>query len=124
MSLKISEIAFIGYPVTDMKRSRDFYERILGLTIGEIDHEVPGMPGKVWVEYEIGSQTFAISNLWEPSGQDGPSVAFEVEGLEEAVTYLKNEGVKIVAEGIDTPVCRMALIEDPDGNGITIHKRH
>ncbi len=124
MSLKVSEVAFFGYPVSDMKRAKDFYERVLGLKVGEIDEEIPVMPGKYWVEYEVGSQTFAISNAWEPSGQNGPSIAFEVEDFEEAMNHLKKEGVKIVAECIETPVCRIALIEDPAGNGITIHKRH
>ena len=122
MGLKITGIPFVGYPVSDMKRARDFYEGILGLMPGAIDQEIPEMPGKYWVEYEVGSQTFAISNAWEPSGQSGPSVAFEVEDFQEALNHLKNQGVKIVAECIETSGCRIALIEDWDGNGITIHK--
>lgn len=124
MSIKVSDVAFVGYPVSDMKRAKDFYEQILGLKVGEAEHEIPVMPGKSWAEYEVGSQTLALSNAWEPSGQNGPSIALEVEDFEEAVKHLKNEGVKILAECIDTPVCKIALIEDPDGNGITIHKRH
>mgnify|MGYP000336093219 FL=1 len=123
MALTITEIPFVGYPVSDMNRARDFYERVLGLEPGDIDHEIKEMPGKYWVEYEIGAQTLAISNAWEPSGQSGPSVAFEVEDFQESVNHLKKEGVKILAECIETSVCRMALIEDLDGNGITIHKR-
>ena len=94
MSLKVSEVAFVGYPVSDMKRAKDFYERVFGLKVGEIDEEISVMPGKYWVEYEVGSQTFAISNAWEPSGQSGPSIAFEVEDFEEAMNHLKKEGVK------------------------------
>ena len=59
MGLTITDIPFIGYPVSDMKRAREFYEGILGLKPGEIDHEIQQMPGKYWVEYEIGSQTLA-----------------------------------------------------------------
>ena len=32
--------------------------------------------------------------------------------------------VSFVAEAFDTPVCWIAVIEDPDGDHITIHKRH
>jgi len=32
--------------------------------------------------------------------------------------------VKFVLDLLETPVCRMAVIEDPDQNSITIHKRH
>lgn len=121
--MKITEIAFTGYPVSDIKKSREFYEDVLGLSVGEFDHEIEGMPGKYWVEYEIGEATFAISNTWEPSGQSGPAIAFEVDDFESFVTRLKKAGVHFVADRIDSPVCCFALITDPDGNSITIHKR-
>jgi len=121
--IKISEVAFIAYPVSDINRSRDFYENLLGLSPGEFNHEIDGMPGKYWIEYDVGNVTVAISNAWEPSGQSGPSVAFEVDNLEEAVSHLKKAGVTFLADHIETPVCCFALIADPDGNGITIHKR-
>ena len=69
------EIAFTAYPVTDMARSRTFYEGVLGLT--------PNAPVKSedqpFVEYDIGPGTLAIgcSPLWKPS-QDGASAALEV----------------------------------------------
>ena len=122
MNMKIKEVAFVGYPVSDIDRGRDFYGRVLGLTPGEIDQELEGMPGKYWIEYEVGDQTLAISNAWEPSGGSGPSIAFEVEDFDASIEHLKREGVEIVADSIESPVCRFALIKDPDGNEITIHK--
>lgn len=121
--IKITELAFVAYPVTDINRARDFYEKLLGLSAGEFDHELEGMPGKYWIEYDIGGVTFAISNAWEPSGESGSSVGFEVENLEETVSHLKEAGVTFLADNIETPVCSFALVADPDGNGITIHKR-
>jgi predicted enzyme related to lactoylglutathione lyase len=121
--MKITEIAFVGYPVSDIKKSRAFYEDVLGLKVGEFDHEMEGMPGKYWIEYDIGGSTFAISNAWEASGQSGPSVAFEVDDFEASIERLKSEGVQILADRIDSPVCCFALITDPDGTAITIHKR-
>ena len=121
--IRITEVAFIAYPVSDINRARDFYENLLGLPPGEFNHEIEGMPGKYWIEYEVGNVTLAISNAWETSGQSGPSVAFEVEDLQEAVSHLKKAGVRFLADNIETPVCSFALVADPDGNGITIHKR-
>jgi predicted enzyme related to lactoylglutathione lyase len=121
--IKITEIAFTAYPVSDVSRARHFYEQILGLSAGEFNHEIQGMPGKYWIEYEVGNGTLAISNAWEPSGASGPSVALEVEDLEAAVAHLKQAGVTILADHIESPVCDFALIADPDGNGITVHKR-
>jgi predicted enzyme related to lactoylglutathione lyase len=121
--IKIAEIAFIAYPVSDVTRARNFYENILGLSPGDFDHEIEGMSGKQWIEYEVGNGTLAISNAWEPSGVSGPSIALEVEDLDAAVAHLKQAGVAFLADHIESPFCDFALIADPDGNSITTHKR-
>ncbi|HEY5813185.1 MAG TPA: VOC family protein [Terrimicrobiaceae bacterium] len=120
---KPTEVAFIGYPVTDISRARTFYEHVLGLSAGEFDHQIQGMEGKYWIEYEVGNVTFAISNSWEPSGKSGPCVAFEVDNLEETVLSLKEANVTFLEDHIDTPMCTFAIVADPDGNAIIIHKR-
>jgi predicted enzyme related to lactoylglutathione lyase len=121
-SMKVTEVAFVGYPVSDVRRARDFYENVLGLTL-TLDHELEDMPGKRWVEYDLGNITLAISNTWEPSGQSGPAIALEVDDLDEAVMKLKAAGTRFLADHMESPVCCFALISDPDGNAITIHKR-
>ena len=116
--LKVIEIAFTGYPVTDMKRARAFYENTLGLKPTQ-DFE-----GK-WIEYDVGPSTIAITSMavaWKPSS-DGPSVALEVENFDEAISALRAAKVKFALEPMDSPVCRLAVINDPDGNAIAIHKR-
>ena len=114
--MKIKNIAFVGIPVTDMKRARTFYENVLGL---QPDLE---MTGEHWTEYSIGEGTLAIACVgeqWKPSNE-GTSAALEVENLEEAIARFE-EG-KIAYDKVDSPVCRMAIIEDPDGNKLIIHK--
>lgn len=37
---------------------------------------------------------------------------------------MKERVVSFITEAFNMPVCRMAAIEDPDHNHITIHKRH
>src|SRR5436853_6350127 len=89
--VKIKNIAFVGIPVTDMKRAREFYEGVLGLkTSDEMGH------GK-WIEYAIGDDTLAIGSVgdqWKPSA-DGTSVAIEMENLEESIKRLKDVDVVI-----------------------------
>jgi predicted enzyme related to lactoylglutathione lyase len=120
--LRVIEFAFVGYPITDVARSRDFYENVLNLTPATVvDHE-----GRCWVEYEVGPYVLAISNMseeWKPSSNGG-GVALEVEDFDAAIAALKEKGVKFYAEPFATSVCRMALIADPDGNSICIHKRN
>ena len=115
----IAEIAFTGTPVTDIKRAREFYEGALGLK--------PTMEsaGGMWVEYDVGSGTFAIGcygDVWKPS-KDGTCIAFEVDNLDEEIARLKAKGVKFAMEVMDTPVCRFAILLDPDGNQVMIHQR-
>lgn len=120
--MKITAIAFVGYPVTDMARARAFYETVLGLTPGEVwEHE-----GKAWIEYNLGPATLAISNMssdmWKPSN-DGPSVALEVDDLGAAVAELKAAGVTFYLEPMSSPVCQMAVVADPDGNSVLLHQK-
>jgi predicted enzyme related to lactoylglutathione lyase len=121
--MKIVEIAFTGYPVTDMRRARAFYEDVLKLeSTRTFENE-----DRHWIEYDLGPSTFAISNMssedWKPS-KDGPAIAFEVEDFDAAVARLRANNVKFTLDPFETPVCRMAIVLDPDGNSICIHKRH
>lgn len=114
----ITSIAFTVYPVSDMNRARSFYEHVLGL------HKASHY-GDQWVEYDVGGSTFAVttSHMGQPPGDKGATVAFEVSDFEAFVHKLKERAVTFVTEPFETPVCRMAVIEDPDGNHVTIHKR-
>jgi predicted enzyme related to lactoylglutathione lyase len=121
--IRVNEIAFVANPVTDKQRARDFYEGIfqLKLTMNS------DFPEGFWIEYDLGAGTLALSNFWKPSaqpGQNGPSVAFEVDHFDQTVAELKERGVPFVMDALETPVCHMAVISDPDGNSIFIHKRH
>jgi len=116
--IKVRSLAFVGIPVTDVKRARGFYEGVLGLSIAE------EMMGGQWVEYDLGNNTLAIANVgpqWTPSDQ-GTGAALEVDDFEGAVKWLKDQHVSFVVEAYESPCCRMAIIQDPDGNNIVIHK--
>lgn len=120
--IKITEIAYSAYPVTDMPRARAFYEDLLGLKTAMVfDHE-----GKQWIEYDIAGGTLGISNMsadkWKPSC-DGPSVALEVADFAAAVAALRDGGVRFYLGPMDTGVCEMAIVADPDGNSLIIHRR-
>ncbi|MGH8017850.1 MAG: VOC family protein [Opitutaceae bacterium] len=121
--IKITAFPYTGYPVTDLARARAFYENMLGLKTGDTWLEGDD---RGWVEYEIGSGILAISNTspeWKASG-DGPSAALEVEDFDAAIAHLREHKVKFVVEPLDTPVCRMAVFQDPDGNALIAHKRN
>jgi predicted enzyme related to lactoylglutathione lyase len=116
--MKIKNIAFIGIPVTDIPRARKFYEEVLGLVVAD------EMMGGKWIEYAMGDNTLAIANVgehWTPSDQ-GTGAALEVKDFDEAIKHLKDQKVRFAAEPFETPCCHMAVVQDPDGNKLIIHK--
>ena len=116
--MKIKEIGFVAIPVTDIKRARSFYEDVLGLKVSD------EMMGGKWIEYTVGGDTLAIANVgeqWTPSDQ-GTGAAFEVEDFDEAIKRLKDRHVSFAAGPFETPCCHMAVVQDPDGNKLMIHK--
>ena len=120
--MKINEVAFSAYKVTDVDRARGFYEGVLGLK----NDGVHGGPAGTWIEYSMGPHTLAITNLdspWKPSG-DGGMVALEADDFDKAVAEMRAAGVKFNMEPFASPVCRMAIVADPDGNTVCIHRRN
>ena len=116
--MKISNIAFVGIPVSDIPRARNFYEDVLGLRATD------EMMGGKWIEYAMGDNTLAIANVgdqWTPSDQ-GTAAALEVEDFDQAIKRLKERQVRFAAEPFETPCCHMAVVQDPDGNKLIIHK--
>ena len=120
--IKVNEIAFVAYPVKDKQKARDFYEGILNLKL-EMNSD---FPEGFWLEYEIGRETLALSNFWKPAESAtavGPSVGLEVADFDASIAELKKRGVPFSTEPMETPVCHLAVVADPDGNSLFIHKR-
>lgn len=113
------KVAFTMYPVTDPKRARSFYEETLGLTAGS------KASNGDWTEYDLPGggclALFATKDI-QPSAEAGGSVALEVEDLDAVSARLKAEGVRFKADMIHSPVCRMAVILDSEGNAIILHE--
>ena len=114
----IQSIAFLTYAVSDIKVARHFYEDVLGL---KLTHEAGGE----WFEYDVGDTTFAISaaDADHPVPVRGAVLAFEVSDLDAEVARLEKWGANFRRGITETPVCRFAILLDPDGSEIIIHKR-
>ena len=115
----LTKVAFTMYPVKDMPRARAFYEETLGLGPSSNGPQSP------WVEFDLpGGGCLAVTTVTpnEPSAIAGGTIAFEVDDLPAMVAELKAKGVTFAAEGIESPVCHMAIVKDPDGNSIILHK--
>ena len=117
----VKHIAFTVYPVTDMLRARAFYEGDLGLK--RSPDPSSDFEGK-WVEYALADSCFALTTMMEglsPPARAGGKIAFEVDDVDELVETLRKKGVPVILEPRSTPVCRLAVVSDPEGNGVFLH---
>jgi predicted enzyme related to lactoylglutathione lyase len=117
----LKKVAFTMYPVLDPMRARKFYEENLGLKLGSNGHQ----GDQWWIEYDLpGGGCFALTNFTgeQPSAGAGGTIAFEVEDLDALIASLKAKSVTFKSDMIDTPVCRMAVCLDSEGNSILLHQ--
>ena len=114
----IQSIAFLTYAVSDIKAARHFYEDVLGL---KLTHEAGGE----WFEYDVGDTTFAIStaDAEHPVPVRGAVLAFEVSDLDAEVERLQKRSARFRQGITETQVCRFAIVLDPDGSEVILHKR-
>lgn len=116
--MKVKGVDFVFYNVTDMKKAVRFYRDVLGL-------RPLSKPGKTWGEFKAGNMTLAIGvygvKAKRPKGN--VAIALAMDDVGGALAYLKRKKVKIVQDFYESSVCFMAMIEDPDGNQIILHRR-
>lgn len=119
--MRVVEIVFACCPVTDLRRARGFYEDVLGLR----ESRFFGSGEQGFVEYDIGPTTLTIGNAapdWKPS-PGGGSVGPEMGDFDAAIAHLKSSRYAFRLQPMETAVCHMAVVSDPDGNSVTIHQR-
>jgi predicted enzyme related to lactoylglutathione lyase len=122
--MKVIDIAFVVYAVKGLKAGQAFYEGVLGLKPTATYYTAPDKDQGL-VEYEIGGGTLSIgcgTPMFKPGGNNA-AAGLEVEDFPEAMKRIAEHKVKVTLAATETPVCWMALIEDPDGNPIMIHRR-
>ncbi len=112
----IPRVDFVTVPVRDAARSRAFYTETLGLALD---------PGSG--EYETANVTLTP---WQPEA-DGEAftpnragIALRVEDVHAERERLERLGVPFLGPTVDTGVCLMAFLHDPDGNVLILHRRY
>ncbi len=108
-----------GYMVKDATRAIAFYSDVLGL------EPVTVYPDDRGAEYELPDGS--MFGLWGGGGRVMPfqpsnGILFAIDDLDAAVAAVKERGIAVLMES-ETPTCRMAMINDTEGNVVTLHKR-
>jgi len=105
---------------------------VMNSALGPLDYRVPhGMtvePGSLVVAPLGPRQLLGV--VWEPERMGLPfepnhnGISLRVPDVAEARATLEQDGVQFTGETIDTGVCHMAFLHDPDGNTIMLHRRY
>ncbi|MDD2765930.1 MAG: VOC family protein [Opitutaceae bacterium] len=117
----VRAVDFVMYCTKDLRRTRAFYQRLFGLKKGEEWNDF-------WSEFR--TEPLALCLNGPASKRDptwnwqGPAcIAFAVDDVPKAVAACRRRGVKVLIGPVETRVCWMAWIADPDGNRVCLHAR-
>lgn len=141
--MQVEGVDYFVFEVSDLERAVAFYRDVLGL------HHLGTGEQRGWAEFQIGEGILALrgqastlfyrakfgsergyileEGTWTRSTKPrhaSASLALRVVDVFEAVSELRAKGVFIAQEPFDSDVCHVAVIEDPDGNAIFLHRRH
>lgn len=122
---KIDHIEIIP---TDIDKSIDFYVSILGFKVKE-RFNVPMQPMKEIVYLDLGNTVIELISVDSPANKSQKqwevgyrAIAIEVENMDSAVNYLKNNGIPITWGPVSTGRSIRAEIQDPDGLPIELRQ--
>ena len=118
-SFHITGIDLSGYMVKDASRAISFYRDVLGI------EPIMVYPDNRGAEYEFADGT--TFGLWGGGGavmpfQPSNGILFAVDDLDAAVSALKARNIPVLMQH-ETPNCFLAMINDTEGNIVTLHKR-
>jgi predicted enzyme related to lactoylglutathione lyase len=99
----------------DLKESREFYEKRLGLSI-KFNFQDKGM-----IAFKVGDEEPAIILKDVKAFPDiKPTIWFVVDDVEEEFLMLKEKGVKFLSEPFEIHTGMAVEFEDPSGNRLGI----
>jgi predicted enzyme related to lactoylglutathione lyase len=107
------------YLAKDLNRAVTFYRDVLGLTPLETARWEHG------TEFELSDgSTFGVFKMPDDSWYPCGGVMFGVEDIDAAAGRLREAGAHFFTAGVlETPGCRVAWCQDPEGNSFAIHQR-
>jgi len=115
-------VDFVMYTVSDLETTVPFYRDTLGLDLEEHLEEFG------WAEFAAQPTTLALNerDADEAVDQraDGAAIALAVDDVEEAVATVREAGGTVLSDPVETEVCDMATVTDPENNPLVLHRRH
>jgi catechol 2,3-dioxygenase-like lactoylglutathione lyase family enzyme len=118
---EVQRTDFIGVNVRDRASASEFYGGTIGLKRNPLSNDE-------WPEFEADNVGLVLSTPEQKGGaeyQPGYGVALRVADVQQSMDRLRDAGVDFeFPDPYDSGVCHMAFFEDPDGNGLMLHRRY
>jgi catechol 2,3-dioxygenase-like lactoylglutathione lyase family enzyme len=118
---EVQRTDFIGVNVGDRASASEFYGGTIGLKRNPLSNDE-------WPEFEADNVGLVLSTPEQKGGgeyQPRYGVALRVADVQQSMDRLRDAGVEFeFPDPYDSGVCHMAFFEDPDGNGLMLHRRY
>jgi catechol 2,3-dioxygenase-like lactoylglutathione lyase family enzyme len=114
--MDVEQVDFVSVPTRDIARSADWYRDVLGLPVSE------------YTAAEVETPNVTLS-FWNPEAEgeefvpNAAGFALRVADVEAAVEEVRAAGGEVMGI-VDSGVCHMGFVKDPDGNVIILHRRY
>jgi catechol 2,3-dioxygenase-like lactoylglutathione lyase family enzyme len=108
----------VAFQVTDLRKSIDWYQNILGFKLAYHLQEMG------WCELttSVDRVNIGLSQV-EAVKTGGPTPTFGVKDIEHARSHLENSGVRFDGDTIEIPeMVKLATFFDPDGNSLMLYQ--
>lgn len=119
--IPVRAVDFVMYCGQDPGKLRAWYRRLFGLPRGAEWHRGWSELGTEPVALCINGSDGDGPEAWE--WRRGAAVALAVDDIDAAAAACRRRRVRILAGPIETGVCWMLFLEDPEGNPLVLHQR-
>ena len=118
---EVQRTDFIGVNVRDRAGASEFYGDTIGLKRNPLS-------SNEWPEFTAGNVGLVLSTPEQKGGREYRpeyGVALRVADVRRSMDRLREAGVEFeFPDPYDSGVCHMAFFQDPDGNGLMLHRRY
>jgi metallothiol transferase len=114
---EIKDIYAVWVYVSDLERSKDFYQNKIGLKFKSQNED--------WIEFDLGKTSFAILQRISEKGTVVPSktrIMFEVKDIETFYDDATGKGIKCIGGIRNERYGSLLTFEDPDGHWLEVYQ--
>jgi predicted enzyme related to lactoylglutathione lyase len=114
--MQVEQVDFVSVPTRDSTRAVAWYREVLGLPVSE------------YTDGEVETANVTLS-FWNPEAEgeefvpNAAGFALRVADVAAAVEEVRAAGGEVMGI-VDSGVCHMGFVKDPDGNVLILHHRY